>query len=353
MRFLHISDLHIGSPLTSRLDSSRVRVRRRELLVAFRDTIAFGVEQGIGAVLIAGDLFDSSNVSERAILLVRDVILSHPTLPFYYVSGNHEGDAFLRGGKCPENLYTFDSDHRYYDIGDVRIHGFNETSPDMLSSLMLDKAKKNIVLVHGELRERSDYGGIIGLRDLSFSEINYLALGHYHTYACERIQGGGYAVYSGTPEGRGFDEVGKKGVVLFDTDDFLPHFYPLAKRTLHEVTLDVTRLETVEEVLERAQEVLSGVPACDLVRLVAWGECSARLRLDEELFTLRFGNRFWHFEWMNKTTLSISVESLKHDRSLRGEFIRRVLADATLTEDERRDIIECGLFALSGEEWSV
>ena len=53
----------------------------------------------------------------------------------------------------------------------------------------------------------------------------------------------------------------------------------------------------------------------------------------------------------NKTRIDTSAESLKFDSSIMGEFIRQVYADTSLTEDEQRDIIECGLLAIRREEW--
>ena len=59
MKFLHTSDLHIGSPLTSRLSQDKVRERKNELMATFEGMIEEAVYQKAVAFIIAGDMFDS------------------------------------------------------------------------------------------------------------------------------------------------------------------------------------------------------------------------------------------------------------------------------------------------------
>lgn len=353
MKLLHIADLHLGAPMSSRLDAERTRVRRRELLRSLYDALDFGVKNGVGAVLIAGDLFDCESVSERVLTHACEVIRSYAPLPIFYVTGNHERSVLLTYKDKPKNLYTFTSAVTGYELGDVCILGTNESAPDMLRSVRVHEGKKNIFLFHGELRHKSDFGGVIGLCDLAHHGIDYLALGHYHTFGVKKIDGGGVAVYAGVPEGRGFDEVGKKGVVLFDTADFQPHFYPIAKRTYHELHVDISQCETTEQIFRAIDETSLNCKHEDLVRLVLTGERDLTLRIDRELVRLRLEERFWYFELVDQTKARDTANVLCYDRSVRGEFIRLVLADEALGDAEKREIIDCGLLALSGEEMSL
>ena len=351
MKLLHISDLHIGSSLTTHLEPTKVTQRRREILEGFRRAVEFGVEKGIRAVLIAGDLFDTKNVGHRMLTQVRDVIRAYKDIPFFYVAGNHEGDAFRETGESLENFYTFSDTFSYYDLEDIRIHGANSTSENMFSSLSIDPQKKNIVVLHGEWADHSAEGGIIGLNELSGVGVDYVALGHYHSFMTREIYLGGIAVYSGIPEGRGFDENGEKGVVIFDTSDFVPHFYPLAKRTIHIVKVDTTGATNIDEILSRTGQSLATIPSTDMVEVKLVGACDPTISLDESLFSFRFGSSFYHFRFKNKTRIDTSAESLKFDSSIMGEFIRQVYKETTLSEDEMRDIVECGLLAIRKETW--
>ncbi len=351
MKFLHISDLHIGSPLTTHLAPKQVTERGREIIDTFVRAIEFGVQSGVDAVLIAGDLFDTSGIGPRKLARVREVIRANAKIPFFYVSGNHEGDAFLETGKTLDNFYTFGDTFQYYDLGNVRIHGANATSPDMFSALEIDRDKKNIVLLHGEWSDHSAYDGAIGLRELEGRGVDYLALGHYHSFMTREIRGGGIAVYCGTPEGRGFDEAGKKGVVIFDSVDCQPHFYPMCKREIHVVEVDTKGAKTRDEIVDRSNKAVASIPHDDLVQMIMVGECDTNILLNEDFFRSLYTNQFWYFDWKNKTKFAISIEDLKYDRSIQGEFIRQVLSDGTLSEEEKRNIIECGILAMKGERW--
>ena len=45
----------------------------------------------------------------------------------------------------------------------------------------------------------------------------------------------------------------------------------------------------------------------------------------------------------------INASDYKHDLSLKGEFIRTVMKDTTMSEKKKEDVISCGLAALLGE----
>ena len=351
MKLLHISDLHIGSSLTTHLEQKKVTERRNEIRDAFGRAVEFGISEGIEAVLIAGDMFDGKKIGPRTLAGVASVIRAHGDIPFFYVSGNHEGDVFCETGKLLENFYTFGEGFSYYDLDGVRIHGANATAKGMFSTLELNAQGKNIVMLHGEWGDHSAEGGIIGLGELEGVAVDYLALGHYHSFMTKEIYRGGIAVYSGVPEGRGYDEAGEKGVVIFDTADFVPHFYPLAKRTIHIVEVNAKGATSASEILTRAEKSVATIPSDDMVEMVLIGACDPMISLDESLFLLHFSRSFYHFRFKNKTTVDISAQSLKYDSSIVGEFIRQVYSDTTLSEDEKRDIIECGLLAIKKEEW--
>ncbi|MEG2252572.1 MAG: exonuclease subunit SbcD, partial [Clostridia bacterium] len=83
MRFLHLSDLHIGRRLSgiSLLDDQRVILAQAAELV-----------QSCDAVLLAGDLYDKAQPSAEAVKLVSDflVTLSRLNKPVFAISGNHD-----------------------------------------------------------------------------------------------------------------------------------------------------------------------------------------------------------------------------------------------------------------------
>ena len=100
--------------------------------------------------------------------------------------------------------------------------------------LELNREDFNIVMLHGQDSVRPGEE-LIALPLLRNKSIRYLALGHIHSYKCEKLDLDGRYCYCGCLEGRGFDECGEKGFVLLDIngDRLSSEFIPFAYRKMH------------------------------------------------------------------------------------------------------------------------
>lgn len=352
MRIIHTSDIHIDSPLNSKFKGDKTRERRRELLSGFARLAGEAKALSANAVIIAGDLFDSRRVSNKAIDTALEVIDSAKPIKFFYLEGNHEADALRKFGReIPDNLFFFEKNWTYFRADDVVIAGRSELTPSMFESLCFPAETKNILVMHGELRDKCDENSV-GIRDAKDRNIDYLAMGHYHSYSETKIDQRGVAVYSGTPEGRGFDETGDKGYVVVDIDHSGVHysFRSFAKRILHIIPLDLTGIVRFTDIVEKASEMLSDIPGEDIVRLELSGGYCPELWKDTEALYRKFGEAFYHFEIKDSSKMAINPEDYKYDKSLKGEFIRTVSSAEELTEAQKERVIACGIAALMGEE---
>lgn len=348
MKIIHTSDLHLCSALTSRLDPRRAAIRRRELISTFERLVGEAEKNGVRAIIIAGDLFDTERITDSAASRVYDTIVSHRDITFIYLVGNHEGAAFISriSEKLPENLKVFASeDFTSYTVDDVTFHGSCRTEGRVFDSLRCNDATSNVAVLHGDLKKTGDG---ISLEALSGTGLDYLALGHYHTYSYKTAESGAVAVYSGTPEGRGFDECGSLGYVLIDTDKKpIAHtFVPFSKRRLYDIPVDITGKNSQLQIEEAISRAVAHVTESDLLRVRLIGEYELDSRPDIARIEDKFVNNYWHFELKNETRLAISIESFRYDKTLKGEFIRLVLLDESLSDDMREKVIECGIRAL-------
>lgn len=353
MKIIHTSDIHIDSPLTTRLPSDKVRERRRELISNFGRLVDEARLISADAVIIAGDLFDSDKISKKALDTALDVIEHAENITFFYLTGNHEGDALEASGRAlPKNLVTFGKDWTYFTKGDVTIVGRSEIRDGMFNTLSLPENTKNIVVLHGEVRDRTAAPESIGIKDARGRGIDYMALGHYHSYSRTEIDERGYAVYSGTPEGRGFDETGDKGYVIIDTDQRRVEsgFRKFAKRRLHIVDVDVSGILRTSDISDRAFMAVRDIPSSDMVRLQLVGAYSPELWKDTEALEREFSDRFYYFEVKDSSRIAINPDDYKYDKTLKGEFIRTVGLDTTLDDATKAKVIACGINALMGEE---
>ena len=87
----------------------------------------------------------------------------------------------------------------------------------------------------------------------------------------------------------------------------------------------------------------------DMVKVVLMGTCSAEATLDLSHLRGVLAEKFYFAKVKDETRLSINAEDYAHDISLKGEFVRRVMA-SSLSESEKERVIACGFRALSGEE---
>ena len=120
-------------------------------------------------------------------------------------------------------------------------------------------------------------------------------------------------------------------------------------RTLHDISVGIEGLSRTLDVEDKIHTAISDIPDCDLVSIRLTGGRELDFKPDFSAIEDRFKRRFFHFDLKDETRLIISAESFRYDKSLKGECIRLVLADASLSEDERGKIIEFGIRALMGE----
>lgn len=350
MKLIHCADLHLDSPMESSLPPAKARERRSELLSAFSGLVDLADRGGASAILIAGDLFDRVHTTRKTEQYVLNLITEHPNLYFFYLSGNHDsGHRLSETDEKPQNLLTFGNDWTTYDFGDVMITGSEQPDPDRLT---LSADRLNIVLLHGQSRESGTaQGDIIPFQKYKNRNIDYMALGHLHAYREAVLDDRGIACYAGCLEGRGFDECGQKGYILLETENGrLNHrFVPFAKRLMHEVTCDISGCCSQLEMERRVSEAVGDIPPKDLVKTVLTGSRSAELLIDLPRIGQMLSDRFYFAKLTDKTRLLIRPEEYRHDISLKGEFVRRVMA-SELPEHEKERIIACGFRALAGEE---
>ena len=347
-----MADCHLDSVMEQHLPARIAKARRRELLLTFSAAIAAAAREGAQVVLLAGDLFDTATPSSGAIRYVIDCIAAHAELTFIYIEGNHDAGA-LADQVLPENLHLVPAKTgSSFTIEDVKIYaaGFGATE-EILSSFPIAEEDTNILVLHGTLgsSQTDKREEIIPRARLDEKKIDYLALGHFHTHTAMRLSHGGLACYAGTPEGRGFDETGKCGVILYDTQKKSAEFLMTASRTLHDIEVDVTGAVTLPEIEKRVNTAILGIPENDMVRLHLVGEVEEHYLKEPEQIKVLLDGRFFFSRVKDSIRLRLRADRYRTDISLKGEFVRRVLGDKTLSEEDKQRVLSFGLRALEGE----
>ncbi len=350
LKIIHCADVHLGSKMEAKLPKNKVEERRIEVRNTFDRMVEYAKKEGVSVILLAGDVFDSDRPLKRDKEFFYKVVEKTPEIDFLYLRGNHDGEESYI--ETLPNLKTFSEAWSAYEYGELSVSGIEisrENAQSLYSTLQLDGNRKNIVMLHGQIGGASGMDKV-NLNKLADKNIDYLALGHIHSYSENKLDGRGRYAYSGCLEGRGFDECGEKGFVLLTVDESIESkFIPFAARTIEQYFVDITGTDGDYTATRKVREAVKFHPD-DLYRIELVGE------IDYEHDTLaqdvanNLKNECYFLSVKDRTLQKIDPVSYEGDISLRGEFVRAVMNDPAWTDEEKSRIVALGLKALSGRE---
>lgn len=359
IKILHAADFHMDSPFAS-LPEEKAALRRREQRELL-DKLATEAE-GADIVLLAGDLFDTgAGYWETTQTLTR--VLSGMRSHVFIAPGNHDyytsrsPYAFM---ELPENVHIFKTPQirpvELPDLG-VRVWGAGFTSSacePLLHNFSVGKSDYiELMVLHGDVAASSRYNAV-SEEDIARSGLDYLALGHVHTYTGLKKAGNTWYAYPGCLEGRGFDEQGPKGVLVGSVGkgECELDFKPVAKRQYRVLEADLS--DAADAMSAAAAAVGEGFPE-DIARLVLKGEFSGEP--DTDAIAAALGDRFFHLTVRNETRPRRGLWDGAGDDTLTGIFLGKLktMYEEARDEESREQIrlaVRYALAALEGrEEW--
>lgn len=361
MRIIHAADFHLDSAF-AQLTAEKARQRRRES----RDTLDALAElvrrEQADLVLLAGDLFDGEQVYPETIERLR-AALERMECPVFIAPGNHDPFTLrspYASQEWPANVHIFATEEltavEVEPLGCV-VHGAAFTDQHRHSEALEgfrvpDDGKIHLLCLHGAVNEPGSDYGCIRSEQIAGSGLSYLALGHIHQYSGLQRAGGSAWAYSGCPEGRGFDELDDKGVVLAEVerDGAALSFIPLCKRRYRIIRADVSG-KTAREALEQAMPETAAEDICRVIFTGETGEEGIDLRgLEEDL-----APRFFALQLRDETRIADDLWRRAGEDSLRGIFLQELRSryDKAESEEEKDLVVAAvrfGLNAMDGRD---
>ena len=275
LKLLHAADLHLDSPLRglAGYDGAPDAELRGATRGALENLVRLALDEGVGAVLLAGDIYDGDwNDYNTGLFFRRQMSrLGEAGIKVFLVSGNHDAASNIsRQLSLPQNVHVF-SQHEAETVPvpelGIAVHGQGYARRDVTENLAAsypapNSGLFNIGLLHTALNGREGHATYAPCtkNQLVDRGYDYWALGHVHTR--EVVASEPWVVFPGNLQGRFVKETGPKGATLVTVDDnhqvvsVVPH------------TLDVVRWEH----LEVDASAVTGVPElCDLVRIAMAG----------------------------------------------------------------------------------
>ena len=257
MKFIHISDLHLGKRL---YEFSMIEEQKNAL-----DQVIKAVdERDVDGIFIAGDIYDKQIPSIEAVELFDSFLtqLSKRDIDIFVISGNHDSaERVCFGAELfkSKRIYiskAYEGRIEYVDMqdeyGKLRVHlipfmkpanvrrfypdeeitDYNSAIRVVVENMEMAEDERNVVLVHqfitGAARSESEESSLGGMDNIEydlFDDFDYVALGHIHK---PQAMGRQQVRYSGTLVKYALDEVNQvksityvelksKGEVIIET----------------------------------------------------------------------------------------------------------------------------------------
>lgn len=361
VKLVHAADFHLDSAFGA-LRGEQAKLRRRESRELLLRLSNYVNQNEINIVLLAGDLFDGETVYRETLEQLLEA-LGTMRARVFIAPGNH--DPYRAGSPYaaldwPENVHIFTS--RTIECvalpeWNTAVYGAAFTESAQEESLLADfcapdDGMTHLMVLHGELAAGASRYDPITKEQIAGSGLDYLALGHTHQHDGVHHAGKTAYAYAGCPEGRGFDELGEKGILAgtVECGRAQMQFVPFARRRYEAMRVDVTG-KSPEDALRTA---LPQMTARDIYRVVLTGETDER-GVDLERLEERFAPDFFYLEVRDETRIGADVWARAEEDSLRGMFLRtlREKYDAAQDDAERAQIdlaVRFGLAALDGRD---
>lgn len=249
MKFIHISDLHLGKRIygVSMLEDQSY---------ILQEILRIAKEQAVDGVIIAGDIYDKSIPPASAVEVFDQFLVELASAKYkvFMISGNHDSPERLAfGGRLMEQEGVYMSPvfqkeikpvevtdeygtlHMYLlpfvkpihvreAFEDESIKSYTQAAELVIRNMNVDESKRNILITHqfvtGAIRSESEdisVGGSDNVNAEVFNAFDYVALGHLHgpqsvTRATIR--------YCGTPLKYSFSEARhEKSVTIVEVGD--------------------------------------------------------------------------------------------------------------------------------------
>ncbi len=360
LRFVHAADLHLDSPfvgLRAQAPENVAAALRSATFDAYANLIDLCVEERADALLVAGDVYDSSDRSLRAQLRFVEGLgkLDAAGIRSFVCHGNHDPlDGWEARLDYPPGCTRFGPEFTAAPVfpgepGRAVVHGISYPTRVVTDNLVerlgeVDPGPFTIGLIHANVGNNPDHDPYApcSLEDLRRSGVDYWALGHVHTrqVMSERSPA---VVYPGNSQGRHPGETGPRGAYLVDVDDggaVRLDFRALDIVRWERLEVDISGMETEQDLIstlhgaaEAALDGAGGRPVVLRISLEGRGALHGPLRRRGLVEELREDlNGEWAgrapFAWCERVEDGTSAVLDRERHAAGSDFLAEVLRTA-------------------------
>ncbi len=357
IRLLHAADLHLDAPFPSL--GSGEQERRADFIQTFERIVTLAIKSEVDLLLVAGDLFDRPRPSSAVVGKVQAAfrrLVDRGIVPVV-LPGTHDsvvpGDSVYRTAEFPGAVMLTNPRVEEPVCVQVReksvfLYGFayrGFDSDEAFAGMSRRAAEGvHIGLLHGSRQGSPEWD--YRKKDLPFTldhlrawNLDYVALGHYHSFELFQAAGRLYGCYPGSPEGKRFGENGPRHCVLvtIDADGTRVEKAVVNTKVLDDRELDLSGCADQAE----AAEAICALGSPDLLlKLRLTGIVEAPL--DLEALQGRCSGNFFHLELRDATHLFDSdlARRIEGEQTVRGIFVRNARKAIAEADPDAREHLE-------------
>ena len=356
MKFVHIADMHFDTPFKMLSDRRELgETRRLDQRKAFKKMIEYIKQNQIPYLFIAGDLYDNEYIRESTINFINDNFKQIPNTKIYIAPGNH--DPYLKNSyyskyNWSENVKIFTAKVEKVENEDFILYGYGfedfYCNNSNIENIKLEnKEKINILLTHcnldGSDKIENQYNNLSSkkLQEIGF---DYVATGHIHK---KNIEEKTNIIYPGSTISLGFDELGKHGMVVgnLEKKELNLEFITLDEKEFKEKEIDISQIETIEELAEKINEL--ELEKNSLYKIILIGKRNFEINIYKLYKLIQTENII---KIKDKTKIAYNMEEIANDSTLKGIFAKEMLdklKDENIDKETIQKAIEIGINSLS------
>jgi len=371
LRILHLADLHLDTPfLGADAVASLSSARRDGLRQALQRALTIARERQVDAVTIAGDLYDAAFASPETVQFLIDQFHQLAPIRLFIAPGNRDpSDAHSPYALMDwsPNVHIFreprlksvslDDEWLIWGMG----YDHAEFSEPPLHQFQLPTAKPSILLMHGIARDLSwepakRVGAPFSFEEIRQAGFRLALLGHRHE-AFAADQDGALVCYAGSPEPLSFAEEQEHAVWLaeWDSQRWQLESIDISRWKCRTWQLDVSAFVSPAQIVSQIHRLWNAEANGKqlLGRVILHGECAPEQRPALENFMAKLYAKIPSLRIEDRTQTTLDLDALKSELTIRGSFVRRLMANAPADEGDRaldEAALRHGLRALQGQK---
>ena len=358
LRLMHMADVHLGARHHDL--GAQAAAQRERQFAAFKRAVDLALQEKVELVLICGDLFDSNSQPRRSVERAAAELhrLTEHHIRVVIIPGTHDSyDAAsiyrvfdlpaMVGAKADGNgahctvLTDSVASVTFPELGatvHARVFPTKRAPTSPLADFTIaeaDKTRLNIGMIHGARYvagqvESDDV--IFTDAEISASGLDYLALGHWHSFQQGRVGNTAWA-FSGAPEPVQIDQDGAGQVLLVTLDPagaqtkVTIEARPVGKTRLQRLTVDGTTVGSQVELVRRLHALADPDLVLD-VRLVGVTPDDLELHFDE--ISRQLEGAFLRLRLVDQSVAALPEGDRPPADTIAGAFVRsletRILA---------------------------